>query len=99
MPEELRFNRPPLAETGDKDPQQIHLAVGIALSQWEYTEQNFAGVFAKLVSPSASGYAARRAYGEIVPANVRRQMIESAAEVFFRNFPNEEAEAELKILM
>jgi hypothetical protein len=99
MGDDVDFRRPPLAEQGDKESSTIYSAVGLALSTWEHTEQRFAAVFSKLVSPPASGYAAQRAYGTVVPANVRRQMIESASEVFFRNFPSDKAEAELKNLM
>lgn len=99
MADSLSFERPPLATTGDRDTAQIPAAVGSALSTWENAERSFAAIFSKLVSPSGSGFAAQRAYGNIVAAAVRRQMIESAAEVFFRNFPDEQAQAELKELM
>jgi hypothetical protein len=51
------------------------------------------------VHPNGSGFAAQRAYGEIIATGAKRQMIESAAEIFFRNFPNEAAEQELATLM
>jgi hypothetical protein len=88
-----------LAKVGDTDPEEITLASGSALQTWEHTERSFALIFAKLVSPPASGYAAQRAYGTIAPTPVRRQMIQAAAEVFFRNFPNPEAATELATIL
>jgi hypothetical protein len=100
MADDNPFRRPAeLAKIGDKDANDIMLAVGNALSTWEHTERSFAHIFAKLVSPPASGFAAQRAYGTIVATAVRRQMIEAAAEVFFRNFPNPDAASELATLL
>jgi hypothetical protein len=94
------FIRPnPLTQIGDKGHENILYAVGKALSAWEHSERMFARIFSKLVHPNGSGFAAQRTYGEILATVTRRQMIESAAEIFFRNFPNEAAEKELTRLM
>jgi hypothetical protein len=94
------FLRPkPLTQIGDKGHDKIFSAVGNALNVWENCERGFAHIFSRLVHPNGSGFAAQRAYGEIIATASRRQMIESAAEIFFRNFPNEAAEKELKTLM
>jgi hypothetical protein len=94
------FNRPKqLSKIGDKGHEDIFRAVGNALNAWENCERSFAHIFSKLVHPNGSGFAAQRAYGEIIATASRRQMIESAAKIFFRNFPNEAAESELKTLM
>jgi hypothetical protein len=88
----------PLTQVGDKNHEQILYEVGRALSAWEGAEQGFAKIFAKLVHPVGSGFAAQRAYGEIIAIPTKRQMIESAAEVFFRNFPDP-VSSELENLM
>jgi hypothetical protein len=94
------FIRPkPLTQIGDRGHENILLAVGKALNAWEHSERSFARIFSKLVHPTGSGFAAQRAYGEIIATASRRQMIESAAEIFFRNFPNQTAQAELTTLM
>jgi hypothetical protein len=94
------FIRPKqLTEAGDKDHEKILYAVGKALGAWEFGEQSFARIFSKLVHPTGSGFAAQRAYGEIIAIGTKRQMIESAAEVFFRNFPDEAVSKELTTLM
>jgi hypothetical protein len=99
MATENPFKRPDPAEIGDTKPDTIYPAVGEALSTWENTERGFASIFAKVVAPIGSGFAARRAYGTIIANRVRREMIGAAAEVFFRNFPSAEAESELALLM
>jgi hypothetical protein len=94
------FLRPkPLTQIGDKGHDKIFYAVGKALNVWENCERGFAHIFSRLVHPNGSGFAAQRAYGEIIATANRRAMIESAAEIFFRNFPNEDAEEELATLM
>jgi hypothetical protein len=100
MADDKPFKRPDhFAKVGDKDAHALHLAVGEALGIWENTERGFASIFAKLVAPRGSGFAAKRAYGTIIASAVRRQVIEAAAKIFFRNFPDAEAEIELPILM
>jgi hypothetical protein len=94
------FLRPrPLTQIGDRGHEKIFTAVGKALNAWENCERGFAHIFSRLVHPNGSGFAAQRAYGEIIATGIKRQMIESAAEIFFRNFPNEAALKELAILM
>jgi hypothetical protein len=94
------FFRPrPLTQIGDKGHDNIFRAVGNALNAWENCERSFAHIFSRLVHPNGSGFAAQRAYGEIIATATKRQMIESAAEIFFRNFPNESAQDELVTLL
>jgi hypothetical protein len=83
----------------DKGHEAIFSAVGKALNAWENCERSFALIFARLVHPTGSGFAAQRAYGAIVPTGTKRSMIDSASEIFFRNFPNEAAETELKTVL
>jgi hypothetical protein len=93
------FRPKQLSKTGDKGHEDIFAAVGIALSAWENCERSFAHIFSRLVHPNGSGFAAQRAYGEIIASGTKKQMIESASEIFFRNFPNEAAETELTALL
>ena len=82
------FQRPSaLTQTGDKNRERILYEVGNALACWEHNEQAFARIFSKLVHPTGSGFAAQRAYGEIIATPTKRQMIASAGEIFFRISP------------
>ena len=69
MPEITKgaFRAKQLSSVGDKGHDAIFAAVGRALDAWENCERGFAHIFAKLVHPTGSGFAAQRAYGEVVP--------------------------------
>src|SRR5438067_51912 len=74
-------------------------AVGKALSTWEFTEGIFAHLFATLIRPLRGSYAARRAYGSIQASRGRLEIIQTTAEVFFRNLPSIDLQADLKEVM
>lgn len=82
------FVRPQLSEAGDKDPDTIFLAVGRALSAWEHAEAGFAHLYGTFIKPMYASYAAKRSYGTVASARARKQLLASAAQVFFRNFPD-----------
>ena len=98
--QEFPFNpRPPISPQGNSSDDEVHLAVGRALSAWEYAEDSFANIFRRLVAPGKSGYAARRAYGNVIAALTRDSLIKETAKIFFRNFPDEEIKNELDSLL
>jgi hypothetical protein len=79
---------------GDPDPNKIFQAMGSALNSWEIAEVAFAYLFSDLAHPTGYGTAARRAYGSVIAARGRREMISAAAETFFHLFPDKELERE-----
>lgn len=87
------FSRPPLSQIGDKDPDAIFLAVGRALTAWEHTEANYAHLYGTFIKPMYASYSAKRSYGTVASARARKQLLTSASQVFFRNFPNAETKA------
>lgn len=66
---------------GDSDWKKIWQAVGMALSAWEYVEEECALLFSVLVDSKSE--AAYRAYGCIVSNSTRREMLQHSAESFF----------------
>lgn len=64
-----------------KDP--IHLAVGRALSEWENIESISAVIFGRFVELRSA--AAIRAYGVLTAGTIRREVLEAATWVFFRD--------------
>ena len=93
------FKNPPFAPKGDADADSLHLVVGRALTAWEHAESSFAHLFGTIIRPTRNSYAARRAYGSITSSLGRRQMLEAVGAVFFRNFPNVEAQDNMKVLL
>jgi len=85
------WDRPPIADEGDKEQRTIYEAVGEALSNWEEVDQELADLF--LIFTCEAGTrdgpgrlvrnAVRRAYGSIISNVGRRLAIEAAAEVYF----------------
>lgn len=93
------FGRPPLAPKGDDKADTLFLAVGQTLTSWESTEYAFARLFGVLISPTTRSYSARRAYGSLQSARGRKDLLENAAENFFRHFPDAETEAEIDMVL
>jgi len=91
--------RPETLPHGDSDPYKIFSAVGQALSSWEMIEVSYAYLFNTLARPQTTSIAIRRAYGSIMAARGRREMIEAAAETFFHFFPFRPYEDDLKDIM
>lgn len=90
---------PPPATQGDKDPFITFGAVGAALSDWERFEGHLALIFSALIGTDRSIPAARRAYGTIVSFGGRADMLSSAAEMYFIDYPDESLDADLTALM
>ena len=69
---------------GDSSNDITFRAVGAALSQWEFFEGNLTLAFSYLVGTGYGNIAAVRAYGSVETFRGRANMIESAAEVYFK---------------
>jgi len=90
---EKPFDRPPLSEKGDKDPDAIFLSVGRCLSTWERTEESYAHLYGTFIKPMYASYAAKRSYGALASGRGRQDLLVKSSEVFFRNFPSPETKA------
>jgi hypothetical protein len=78
----------PRAKRGAKTEDEIHLAVGATLSEWEGVEEGLAEVFALFIGAPEAGPAsghqpAIRAYGSINSFQNRLGMVAAAAQGFF----------------
>jgi hypothetical protein len=89
----------PAPNEGDKSEDVTFAAVGRALSNWEYFEGYFSMVFSYLVGAGAESLAAIRAYGTVMASSTRQQMVQSAAEVYFRRNPSTDLENKLRELL
>jgi hypothetical protein len=94
----------PISPLGDSKEDAIFTAVGQALTEWEVLENRCARLFAVLVSANhkrAYLAPAIRAYGTVVSAATRQQMLVNAAEAYFarRKSKAQNHEAELNALM
>jgi hypothetical protein len=85
------WERPVPSKKGDQNPDDIYRAVGWALSQWEKTDQELAGLFSVMsdVEDWFVVEGVRRAYGAIESNSGRRKAVEAVAEVFFGNYWDE----------
>jgi len=99
MSTDNQFAPAPFAPKGDVDFETVYSAVGHALNNWEHAENKFAHLFGTFVRPLRNSFAARRAYGSVTAASGRREMLESVAAVFFRNFPQDGIVTQFKTLM
>lgn len=81
------WSRPEIlpSKVGDKSEINIFLAVGMALSEWEWVEEELAKLFSVLVSDNIRGpsVSALRAFGSVESSSNRINMIKSASEVYF----------------
>jgi hypothetical protein len=73
---------------GDPSADDTFRAVGAALSQWEHFEGNLTLAFSYLIGAGYGNIAATRAYGSVETFRGRANMIETAAEVYFRHTPD-----------
>ncbi len=80
----------PWPETGDNNPDTIYVAVGKALTYWEFVEQAVAQLFA-FVSSSTSKLDTTmpsiRAYGSVNGSTQRIEMVREAAKAWFHHLP------------
>jgi hypothetical protein len=95
----------PHPKRGDKKADTTYMAVGRALTQWEYLEARLAELFSQLVGgewPSGGEvpyHPADRAYGSVLGSAARLTMIEEAAKAHFQWYPNPTLEKRLKDLI
>jgi hypothetical protein len=79
---------PDVPTRGDPSRDDTFRAVGAALSQWEFFEGNLTLAFSYLVGTGYGNIAAIRAYGSVETFRGRANMIETAAEVYFKYNPD-----------
>jgi hypothetical protein len=89
----------PFPQVGNANADDVYQAVGRALSAWETTEEDFAALFNALITPLHMSFALRRSYGNIAAARGRNEIIGTAADVFFRNFPDKDLQTRLRALL
>jgi len=77
------WDAPAQPPAGAPTRDAVFLEVGRALSAWEAVESNLAYIFATLVTPRGSQLAALRAYGSVLTARGRIEMMVAAAAAFF----------------
>lgn len=77
---------PPRKSTGDRKPNPIYTAVGMAMSSWEFIETDLAAMFAVFTGATSwkETAPALRAYGSIISYRARREALTAAARAFFR---------------
>jgi hypothetical protein len=82
---------PKIAPSGDAHEDDIHRAVGRALTSWEFVEEELGELFAIAVNADMAAprrAPAVRAYGAVPTARGRADMLEAAAEAYFDVSPN-----------
>ncbi len=88
---------PPTPAYGDSHEDAISIAVGRALTAWEFLEEELAEIFAIMVNAEMADLErvpAIRAYGSVITARGRADMLEAAAEAYFVNKPDEQLKSE-----
>lgn len=85
--------------SGDAANHITFCAVGRALSQWEWFEGNLSLALSYLIGSGYGNVAALRAYGSVETFRGRTNLIERAAEVYFRYNPDEKLEAAISDLV
>jgi hypothetical protein len=87
---------PPLPEKGDWSESGLFEAIGRALSAWERFEHSLADLYMAFLSPHVGGLPAYRAYGSIITAKGRLEMIQVAGRAYFSTSPDAKGETGLK---
>lgn len=90
---------PPLPDQGDVDEDDLHIAVGRALSQWEYFEGWLGLLFGYFINPLEQSEAGARAYGKIVSFSARRDALSAAADVYFQTHLDDGLEAQFRAVL
>lgn len=85
-----QFAAKPFPDRGSQSHDDLHRAVGAALSAWEHGELHLALVFSHIVGDGAHSEAAFRAYGSAVAFSARADMVAAAADQAFNNHPERE---------
>ena len=86
-------------QIGDAENNITFRAVGAALSTWEWFEGHLALSFSYLVGSGYGNVAAIRAYGSVESFRGRANMIEEAAEVYFKHIRDEELQSSINKLV
>lgn len=81
------FAPKPFPEVGSDSRDEIHMAVGAALSSWEHSELHLALVFSHLLGDGAHSEAAFRAYGSAIAFSARADMVAAAADQILATHP------------
>jgi len=76
-------------QIGDASNDITFAAVGEALSQWQFFEGNLSLAFSFLLDSGYGNLAAQRAYGSVESFRGRANLIEEAADVYFRRVQDE----------
>lgn len=90
------YDVPPIPEKGDWSAERLFASIGRALTAWEGFEISIADLFSSFLSPSLSNLPAQRAYGTILSASGRVEMVKRAGEAYFLETPHAAAEAEFE---
>ena len=90
---------PPFPKVGDATLKDVYCAVGEALTDWEKLDRNLAAVFALLISGETSQLAPMRAYGSIVSARGRVDLVRAACSAKFAERPNRNLRLRLQELL
>src|SRR5262249_38067236 len=90
---------PDAPESGDATNDITFRAVGAALSTWEWFEGNLSLAFSYLLEGDYGNVAAIRAYGSVETFRGRANMIEEAAEVYFKRATDAQLRSSIEQLL
>jgi hypothetical protein len=93
---------PPTPARGDIHEDAISVAVGRALTSWEYLEEQLAEIFAIFVNADMADpekAPAVRAYGSVATARARADMLEAAGEAYFYSKPDAGLQTEFEDIL
>ena len=100
-PPKVNIWDPPHATQGDTTENEIFEAVGRAITDWEFVEEELARIFAALVGTVGHPRPgpAVRAYGSIIGFKARADMIQAAGNTFFQSRHAPQLQAKFNELM
>lgn len=94
------WDPPPWPTVCDKSADITYTAVGRALSNWEGVEIALAGLFSALLGIRGDeGLIATRAYGAVITAKGRIDMLQAAADAFFFRWSNDELKKKVHTIL
>jgi hypothetical protein len=82
------WDRPPIPPLGDESKDQVYMAVGAALSGWEFLGMEVCGLFDTFIGTELDNHASHQAYGAVTAWSVRREMLAAASDAYFLEFNN-----------
>jgi hypothetical protein len=86
-------------QMGDASNEITFAAVGEALSQWEFFEGNLSLAFSLLLDIGYENLAAQRAYGSVESFRGRANLVQEAADVYFKQVKDETTYGNLTALL